>query len=192
MRVAMFEDFDERSVALSARHRRISGFGGLSSTQLSLADGALNAARRGRDVWEFWKPTIEEIEAQRGWLSDPRVGAATFWTYLEKARDAAGPSEWSKVVAVWPAEILAAKAAYDKATSDLTVAGGVAAAVSEAGKAVAPLAKPIFDAGKWIVVGLVAVAAITVVSRIPTAPRRSYAGEGYIGPSGQRRRRRRR
>jgi len=151
VRVAMFEGYDDLGVALVARSRRLSGFGALTASQLRMADDAVAAAERGRGVIEFWKPSIDEIKAMRGWLGDPRVGDATFNVFLEKAHSAMGDSEWSAFISKWATQVNAAKAAYEKATEPRFDPFG-----------------SIASAGKWVVIGLVAYAAIRAMGYFPS------------------------
>ena len=171
MRVAMFEGYGSPSgqgptvhVRLRRRIFATGAFGALSPSQLEMADDALAAAERGRSWYEVWAPSIDELKAMRGWLGDERVGLATFNVYLQKARDAMGTSEWDAFIGRWPSQVTAAQEAYDTATERPIVP---------------PFLDPFASAGKWIVVGLVAYAAIRIVAKVPDAApqRRTFAGK---------------
>lgn len=159
MRIAMFQGYGGSA-----------GFGALTDTQLSMADDAVEAAKRGRSAWEVWKPSIDEIVAMRAWLGDPRVDEATFNVFLQKCRDAMGASEWNTFIAKWAPQVNTASQAYDTATQRIDIGDALS-------KPVGALA----SAGKWIVIGLVAYAAIRALGVIePLVPRRrSTALAGY-------------
>jgi hypothetical protein len=141
------------------RNRQFAGFadfGALSSEQLRMADDAVASAERGRAIYEVWKPSIDEIKTMRGWLTDPRVGDATFNVFLEKARSAMGDAEWDTFISRWAPQINQARAAYDNATrtpfdNPLAMLGSV---------------------GKWAVIGLVAYATIQITGVFRALPRR--------------------
>lgn len=153
MRVAMFEGYrgPGDGQAIVVRRRRLAGFGALTAAQLSMADDAVAAAERGRSVWEIWKPSLEEIRAMRGWLGDSRVGEATLNVFLEKAHSAMGDAEWNAFLSKWAGYVNASRTAYDNATQ-ITLPN--------------PFPK-IGSAGKWIVIGLVAYAAIRAMGYFP-------------------------